>query len=419
MRVVVLQPPFFRCVGSHNARVQLDLCYACRFLDDAGIDHVLVNADYGLGGPSYLPWRHLVHEEEGFARAADGRHPVLDETVEHVLGLKPDVALVAAGDTLIPTKDFGSPYIAAQLSAKLRAHKVRTVGMGPVYVKEPRPFAAWFDGIFPAAVNRSLVDFLLGEEAGCLKGQPVGALPCLDHVTPAGVTDYVMTAWGCPMSCDFCMFPVVGEGRVMFQLTELVLQDIEQRAEKVGRKMYLADAILPVNPRRLKVFADALEGQGYEFSCESRCDTVRPELLDQMWRMGVRTVKVGLEALDNQTLASLKKRQDTDVEIEALGLLHRYGFKVVGYLLLGDFYPGPEAMKDTVQRAWQLREQGLVDYFVVNVAAYQKIDWEHRYDSHFSLAGARRQGVPDEVMEMALALQEGQVNPTVEVVAGD
>jgi hypothetical protein len=65
----LLQPPFFRLAGSHNDRPLMNLAYASGFLADAGIPHVLVNADW-LGSPVHVPWRQLFLNEETWRRAA-------------------------------------------------------------------------------------------------------------------------------------------------------------------------------------------------------------------------------------------------------------------------------------------------------------------------------------------------------------
>ena len=77
--LVLLQIPHFRLVGSHNRRPQLDLCYASRFLSDAGLEHVVLNADYGSGSSSYTPWRELFRQSEWLRHAANGAHPVLED----------------------------------------------------------------------------------------------------------------------------------------------------------------------------------------------------------------------------------------------------------------------------------------------------------------------------------------------------
>ncbi|MBA7542076.1 hypothetical protein ES705_34392 [subsurface metagenome] len=129
-----------------------------------------------------------------------------------------------------------------------------------------------------------------------------------------------------------------------------------------------------------------------------------------MRRIGVRVVKVGLESLDDTDLASLNKKQSVRREVEGLKLLKEYGMKVVGYLIFGA-HQTVDGMKTTIERANDLLGQKLVEHFVVNVVAYEHVDWDHRYDAHFSLYAARQQGVDEDVIRKALELQKGKINP--------
>ncbi|HEC62114.1 MAG TPA: hypothetical protein ENI27_07660, partial [bacterium] len=127
MKVVLLQPPFFKCAGSHNDRAPLELCYASRFLEEAEIDHVVVNADY-TGSKTHVPWRELFENSGLWESACDGESPEFGQCVEMILQFDPEIVVIAAGDSCIPTKDFGSPYIAAYISSMLRAKGVKTIG---------------------------------------------------------------------------------------------------------------------------------------------------------------------------------------------------------------------------------------------------------------------------------------------------
>lgn len=380
--------------------------------------HVVVNADYS-GARAHVPWRRLFENEAFLRAAADGQSPLLDECLELVMQFHPETVVLAAGDSCIPTKDFGSPYVAAQLSRRLQAYGVRTIGIGPIFPRDPQPFRDRFDALFLNLVNRSLTDLILGETPDVTTGSPVGDEPLFDHVVPgAHATDYVMSSFGCSFDCSFCLAPLVSSRQVLFQPTGVFLRDLFNRAALLKtRQLYIADMIFPLNPRRLRVLADALEDGGMTFACESRTDTVRPDTVEPLKRMGVQTVKVGLEAMDDATLAQMQKRQTVAKEESALQLLKEHGFRVVGYLILGAFYGSVEAMERTLERARSLEAQGLVQDWVVNVASYESLGWDdRRYDAHFSLAAARRQGVPEEIVWKFLDLQERRQHPTLTVL---
>jgi len=414
-RVVIVNPPFFRCVGSHNDRIGLELTYASRYLAEAEIDHVVVNADY-LGSKIHVPWRVLFENEQMLRDAVDDRSPLLDQAIELVMQYEPATVIVAAGDSCVPTKDFGSPYIASRLSMRLRRYGVRTIGIGPMFLKDTVTFRPFFDDLFLGLVNRSLVDLVTGERPDLMKGSPMGSLPLFDHVKPWHATEYCLSNAGCAWSCSFCMAPMTTGGVVQFQPLPLLLEDIHSRSRLLGtKKLYFADMVFPLNIRRLKLMAEMLEGAGFSFACESRTDTVREETVELMKRIGVKTVKLGLESTDDETLAAMNKRQTLHREEEAIAMLRANGFEIVGYLILGEFYKSVDAMERTLDRAATLD----VDHFVVNIAAYETFSWDddRRYDCHFSMIGARRQGIPERVVYKALTLQENRKNPTVDLLA--
>jgi hypothetical protein len=415
--IVLLSPPFLKCAGSHNDRAPLELAYVSSFLEDAGLEHVVLNADY-LGSAVHVPWRTLFEHEASFCAAVDGQHPALDQCIELVMQFRPQTVVLSAGDSTIPTKDFGSPYIAAQVSKRLREYGVRTIGLGPMFVKDAAPFVEHFDYVFRSVANRSLVDVIVGELPDVTSGTPLGTAPSFAHTVPAHASDYVLTSFGCAWTCSFCLAPLMTGGGVLFQRADQVVQELLARANLLQRKrLYLADMIFPLNPRRLRLLADALDWAQLQLTCESRTDTLRPETLGLLRRIGVHTVKVGIESTDDETLARMAKRQTLAKEHAALELLREHGMTVTGYLILGDFYPSVAAMEATLERAQALQEERLVQDWVVNVAAYQTLGWgEERYDAHFSLRAARRQGIPEALVWRFLDLQEQRQHPTLSVL---
>jgi len=244
----------------------------------------------------------------------------------------------------------------------------------------------------------------------------VGSLPTFDFTYPEGcMTNYVMSSFGCSYDCSFCMAHRMTGNKFLFQPVDLFVEDCLSRKEALGkRKLYIGDMIFPLNIRRLNVLKMALQRTHtyYEFSCEARTDTIRPEYLDVLSIMGVNNIKVGFESFDDDDLNSMSKRQTFEKEAKALELLKERDFHVTGYLIMGDFST-VDGLRRTLDRAKELN----VDNWVVNVSSYQSFGWDdRRYDAHFSMAAARRQGVPENLVMEMLALQENTTNPTVNVL---
>ena len=409
--IVLLQPPFFKCAGSHNDRAPLELCYASRFLDDAEVEHVVVNADF-TGAKTYLPWKTLFENSTVWEQACEGNSPEFGQCVEMVMQFKPDLVIIAAGDSCIPTKDFGSPYIASYISRMFRARGVRTLGIGPMFVREIGPFEEFFDGFFRSMVNRSLVDVVLGQPVDEFFGTPVGALPLFEHVWPKGSkTNYVASSFGCSYDCSFCMAPEMTGGKFLFQPVDVFVQDVLDRRRILRtNELYISDMIFPLNIRRLESIRKALNFEPtFQFTCEARTNSIREEMIHLLHYIGIKHVKLGIESIDDGALGVMSKRQTVKKEEEAVTLLRENGFDVTGYLIVGDFTTETE-MRQTIDMAKTLD----INHWVISVSSYQTFDWSYKkYDSHFSMRSAIEQGVNDQLLWEMLDLP--CENPTVSV----
>ncbi len=408
--IVLLQPPFFKCAGSHNDRAPLELCYASRFLDDAEIEHVVVNADF-TGAKTYLPWKTLFENREIWEQACEGFSPEFSQCVEMVMQFNPDLVVIAAGDSCIPTKDFGSPYIASYISSMFRAAGVKTLGIGPMFVRECAPFADHFDDFFPSMVNRSLVDVITGATPDEIFGTPVGALPLFEHVWPKGsTTNYVASSFGCSYDCSFCAAPKMTGSKFLFQPVDVFVQDVLDRRRMLGTELYISDMIFPLNIRRLESIRKALNFEpSFQFTCEARTNSIRQEMIHLLHYIGIRNIKLGIESIDNGALGVMSKRQTVKKEEEAVTLLRENGFDLTGYLIVGDFSMESE-MKATIERAKNLD----INHWVINVSSYQSFNWsDKKYDSHFSMRSAMNQGVNENLLWEMLDLP--CENPTVSV----
>jgi len=413
-RVVLLQAPFLKAAGSHNDRIGLELCYASRFLAEAGVEHVVVNGDYS-GTPVYLPWRVLFENQEMYQAACDGKSPVIDQCVEEVMQFEPGVVVVAAGDNYIPTKNLGSPYIAFHVAEKISKY-AKVFGIGPQFTRDPYPFREPFDGFFVGPVNESLVDMVTKFEQ-TREGRPLeDMLPEFQYVYPAGQsTDYILSRFGCPFKCNFCYTPVIWK-EVWYRSAENFVRDVHTRILGTKRNaLYINDMCFPARISHVKQIGRLLKHFSYQFTCESRLIDLSDEMAEALKDVGVRTVKLGIEALDDKVLKAMDKRQSVADIAKAVRSFKKHGFTLVGYLLFGSYYDGDvKAMEKTIREAEAMTE---IDYWVVNVASFINLDWKYSADSHFSVTAAERQGVPKAILLKAMdVLQKERANPTVRMI---
>jgi hypothetical protein len=133
-------------------------------------------------------------------------------------------------------------------------------------------------------------------------------------------------------------------------------------------------------------------------------------MIDLLRYIGIKNIKIGIESCDDESLKNMSKRQDFQKEMQALALLEK--FNLTGYLIVGDFI-SESAMKATIERAEILNTN--INHWVISVASYKSFGWDERkYDSHFSMRSAVRQGVKEELLWKMLNDLPSE-NPTVSV----
>ena len=181
-RVVLLQPPYLRLVGSHNDRIPLELCYLNAYLRDAGIVGTVFNADW-TGTSTYIEWKKLFSNSVFLEMAVEGQSPLFDETLERILPFDPTIVVLSAADNLTPWVDLGNAYSTAILSQRLRKLGIYTIGVGPFFSHVPEKFINDFDSILTGIASPSIVDIVQRRPQSKLvlgKPMPLNASPLLE-----------------------------------------------------------------------------------------------------------------------------------------------------------------------------------------------------------------------------------------------
>ena len=406
--VVLLQPPFFRFCGSHNDRMPLSLCYLSRFLEDAQISHVVYNADY-TGAPRYWSWRWLFDHFATFRDAVDGKGSLYGEVLEQILAFDPKVVVIMAGDPLFATKDVGNVYIAMNFARALKERGIWTIGFGHFVTLEPARFQNAFDTLFVGEPSPMLIELVAGNGGArtTLQQLPGNVVPNLQHLFPAGQkTDVAMTSFGCVKRCDFCASKYMHCGEVTFVEPDTLAQDLRQRAEQA---LYLGDLNFTYSADHLRTVVSVVEQENIrkDFCVESRVDTLDEKKISLLKRIGVKTLKLGLEAASAAQLATFHKETTPAMNAAAIARLKSEGFKVIGYFMLGGVGVKTEHYAETL--AW-LKGQRL-DHAVINIWSYDR-GRDYKYETHFSPFAAARWGIPKEVFYRFLDFQK-ELNPTV------
>lgn len=412
VEVVLLSTPFFRLCGSHNDRAPLSLCYLSRYLDEAGISHAVVNADF-TGAKRYWSMRWMFDNFKPFIDAADGSSSLYGEVVEAVMSYDPKVVVILGGEPLIATKDWTNPFVGEHYSRLFRSLGVHTVGFGHFYSLDTARFVDHFDSILTGEPSSTIVEVVRNRPRGRIDGAPVDldVTPLFAHCDPPGwQTDFVMTSFGCRFPCSFCLvqqFYGEMDRRVRFVEPQTVADDIEGR---MAHDLYFTDLTFTYAPkRRLRALVDTLSDRriSRSFTIDTRVDRLDEETVEILVALGVTRVKIGVEGMTDELLKSFDKRIELAQIEAAIGRLRDARMEVVTYLLIG----GPSNAMSYQATSAYIRELA-PDFVPVAIWAYDDLTVDYRYETQFSPVTLAKWGLEPQIFYDYVDLQR-EVNPTV------
>jgi radical SAM superfamily enzyme YgiQ (UPF0313 family) len=150
----------------------------------------------------------------------------------------------------------------------------------------------------------------------------------LYHHGPNTHAAYVETSRGCPFDCNFCSVWVFYNRRAGRRSPAAITRELEGLSEET---VMFTDDIAFLNYDSYKELGERILASGIKkrFSCETRCDlVVKYRDLFRSWRKaGLRSVFLGLEKIDDQGLAAIRKRTrgGSATNVEAIHVLREEG----------------------------------------------------------------------------------------------
>ncbi len=173
----------------------------------------------------------------------------------------------------------------------------------------------------------------------------------------------VLTDFGCPFKCGFCVMPGLGYRlrplqEVMDELTYLKSRNITE--------LFLADQCLGADRERSielcrKIAADT---PGMGFTTFTRADLLDDGLLEAMSDAGAHTLIMGVETADQAALKSYGKSLAREKVLEGFRKCRERGIRTVATFIIGL----PEDTEETIAGTMRLARELSPDFVSYNVA---------------------------------------------------
>jgi hypothetical protein len=394
MKILFVTVPFFRLMGSRNNRA------SASFLSLVG----RLNAFYGedtaglyLGdaGPldePYADWFSIYCNYSYYRTAIlSGEHVVFDEVARAILDINPDVVMLVAGDTAVGSVDTGTVACALPIVRRLREAgypgKIALTGTEPKLLSIMCPGKAVFEwsyfskfdfvwlhdfalsgsAVQSIATQLGLPDYLPPEN---MTWNPHLAVYPYYYIHPIGSFDTLLLSVGCPWAkCTFCPMSVLTpKYGIWYTSVHSVITEAEWRHALVEHtQIYITDVgFSGMIKRKFLIYMNLLRGVfGAEttYTVEARVADIaaNPKIAEEYYAYGIRTVKLGVEAADDEILNEYNKGCTVkDIQM-VVSYLKSAGLSVTGFCLAG-----PALSGDGIDRLIEFLKSLDLAYYTTN-----------------------------------------------------
>ena len=414
-RILLINPPFYRLLGSHYNANSLGIAYIASVLNQHGHDAWVYNADH----VSSKEYKNLTSLFTGFedykSYFKDEENDLWQEIVEKIVDFRPDWI----GYTSY-TANLSAINVISKLINK-RMPKVMQVVGGVHATLDPDtldklPYVNY-------AVQRegeyAMLQLINGEDpekiCGVTSRTPFGKqhngdaekiknidlLPFPERDKLWGIDDaskkevdvsYICSIRGCPYKCTYCASPFHWKrNKTQFRSPESILNEMKHLHDNYWNDVgvdyaasantkskdqliindntivYFVDDVFTVRKKRVKEILRGMidSGLSMPWKCEARTDHLDEEICDLMKQAGCVRVKLGFESGSDRILEQVKKGETKQQMLDGAQMLKNAGVPFTGYFMTG--FPGEtdKDLKETIEFAQKVD----ADYYSLSVLA--------------------------------------------------
>ena len=414
-KILLVNPPFYRLLGSHYNANSLGIAGIAAYLNKHGHDAWLYNADF-LNEVDYSNLRELFDGFKNYTEFFQNENdPIWDEVVEKIIqsdanwvGYTSYTANVTAIDIISRKVKNRKPTI-KQVIGGVHAtldHNVLDKLSGIDFTVQREGEQAMLE-LVEGKSPKDIVGVVSRDGMGlCNNGDaavmPIDDLPFPEREKFYGLTDeeklmvdvsYICSIRGCPYRCNYCASPFHWKrDKTQYRSPESVIKEMKLLKENywsrykeydysasanIGKKsslkivdntiVYFVDDVFTVKKPRVKQILKMMIDQnlGMNWKCEARTDHLDEEICELMAQAGCVRVKLGFESGSDKVLKDIQKDETKeDMKIGAK-MLKDAGVPFTAYFMAGFPTETDEDLRETINFAKEID----ADYYSLSVLA--------------------------------------------------
>ncbi len=414
-KVLLVNPPFYRLLGSHYNANSLGIAYIASYLNKRGHDAWLYNADY-VSDKNYGNLKKLFQNFTNYQNYfKDLDNALWNEVKDKILSFKPEwvgytsyTANISAIKIISEKVRAVDPYIkqvVGGVHATLDKNLLNTLKSIDFSIQREgeEAFTALVENkdpkTIPGVISRGKDKLINTGIAPVI--QNIDNLPLPEKEKFWGIPEserqnvdvsYICTIRGCPYKCTYCASPFHWDRKTTrLRSPESVIEEMKNLKEKYwqGTKydfsasanitdkeslkiedntlVYFVDDVFTVNKKRVKKLLRMMIDQklGMRWKCEARADHLDDEICELMAEAGCERVKIGFESGSNRILSQVKKLETREEMLEGAAMLKKAKVPFSAYFMAG--FPGET--DDDVRETIDFAKKVEADYYSLSVLA--------------------------------------------------
>lgn len=382
-RVLLINPPWYRILGSNFEFIPLGLCYIAGVLRENGHEVAVYNADFRRD-EVVLPFiLKMTKSYQAYEQIlSDLTNPIWREVEDRIRTFRPDIVGITA-----MTPKYSSAVNVAKI-VKQFDPSVSVVMGGPHPTVLPTETAknGCVDAVVRGEGEYSFLELENAFENGKVPRNILGITykhnnrivsnpnrPLIEDIDklPFPARDLVLdkesyfaqafgvmfTSRGCPYSCIFCASNKIWGKRVRFRSPENVVAEIKYVCKIYGTRYFqFEDDTFTLNKKRTERICDLIkqEDLDIEWCCDTRTDLITDDLLKKMRAAGCTSVNLGIESGNENILKISKKGITLNQTRNAVKLTKKHGLKVTTYFMIGLLGETKDTIMDTINFMYEL-----------------------------------------------------------------
>ncbi len=386
MKILLIDPPFYRFIKYFNRFFPLGLAYLGAVLREEGHEVVIYDADANVEKAEEMDFSTLEDKYPEYIKHINNlSHPVWEEMRETIKRVGPDLVGINAYTTRV-----AAAFRTAEIVKGIDPDIPVVIG-GPhpsVRAEESLKISPFIDfavrGEGEVSFSQLITAIKDGGDYSSIKGlsyradgqihhnPPVEFIHDLDRV-PYPARDLlinkdtytsedmalIMTGRGCPFACTFCSSSGVWKKVSRVRSIENVIDEIlHVQAEYGAVQFSFKDDTFTINRKRVFEFCKAVKDKGLKFNwdCNARINMIDEELLKEMKSAGCNGIKMGIESGSDRILKTVMKKGITVTDIRRTAEFMRdSSIHWTGYLMMGLPTETREDMLDTLELMRQIK----------------------------------------------------------------